>query len=156
MVFNADKTKLKWFSLKKPDVKQHHILVFEDEDTSVTFEPVKDLGILFVSSLSPVPLKLKKRLLDAYCGFINLIKSLPKLISSQQKTLAPQTYFQPFLMYGFQIWFPNKSNIDKPEKLRSSVARWMSRETSYNSSLINLYLFLISLLFQLSDTILFH
>ena len=32
MVFNADKTRLMWFSFKKPDVKEQPIVVFEDED----------------------------------------------------------------------------------------------------------------------------
>ena len=51
MVFNADKTKLIWFSLEEPDVKAQPILVFEDEDVSFAFEPVKDLGIVLVSTL---------------------------------------------------------------------------------------------------------
>ena len=60
MVFNADKTKLIWFSLKTPDVKEQPILVFEDEDVSFSFEPVKDLGFLFGSTL-PWTLHIEKK-----------------------------------------------------------------------------------------------
>ena len=79
MVFIADKTKPIRFSLKKP-VKVQLILVFEDEDVSFTFEPVKYLGIFFVSTLSWTP-HIEKQILDAYGRFINLKRSLLKLIS---------------------------------------------------------------------------
>ena len=100
-------SKLKWFlvlikpisygSLETSDVKEQSILVFEDEDVSFTFEPVKDLGILFVSTLSWTP-HVVKTLHDAYGRFINLKRSFQKLISSQQKALAYKTYIQQFLM----------------------------------------------------------
>ena len=51
MVVNADKTILIWFSFKKPDVKEQPVVVSENEDVSSTLEPVKDLGILFASTL---------------------------------------------------------------------------------------------------------
>ena len=56
-------------------------------------------------------------------------------------------------MYDTQIWFPNRTNIEKLEKIQSSVARWISRETSYKNRLIYLHLLPISLLLQLSDII---
>ena len=72
-------------------MKEQPKVVFEDEDVSFTFEPVKDLGILFVSTLYWTPHS-EKRIHDAYGHFINLKRSLPKLISSQQKALAYKTY----------------------------------------------------------------
>ena len=102
-------TKCPWFSLKTPDVKEQPKIVFEDADVSFTFETVKDLGILFVSSLSCTP-HLEKRIYDAYGRFINLKRSLPKLISSQQKALACQTYIQPFPMDGLPIKTIIRSN----------------------------------------------
>ena len=66
MVSIADETKLIWFSLEKPDVKEQPILVFEDEDVSITFEQVKDLGILFVSTFSwTLILKISKKVSES-------------------------------------------------------------------------------------------
>ena len=92
MVFNAHKTKLKWFSLKNTDLMEQPVVVFEDQDVSSTFEPVQDLGILFVSTLSWT-LHIEKGKQDAYGRFINLIRSLPESFSSQQKTLAYKPTF---------------------------------------------------------------
>ena len=118
MDFTADKTKLIWFSLKKPDVEEQPILVFEDEDGSLIFEPVKDLSIRFGSTFSWT-LIFKKEIHEAYGRLINLKRSLPKLISSQQKAFAYETYIQPLLINGSRIWFPNKTNIEKLKTLRA-------------------------------------
>ena len=82
MVFIADKTKLIWFSLKTPDVKEQPILVFEDEYVSFYFEPFKDLSFHFASTLSWI-LRIEKRLHDVYGRFISLKRNLSKLISSR-------------------------------------------------------------------------
>ena len=63
-VFNADKTNIIWFSLKKRDVKEQAIVDFEDADISFTFESVKDLFIIFVLTLFWIP-HIEKRIHDA-------------------------------------------------------------------------------------------
>ena len=87
MVFKAGKTKLRWFSLKKSDVKEQPIIVFEDEDVSFTFEPVEDPGILFASTLYWTPTL--KKINDAYGHFINLKKVSPSLSQVKKSSYLP-------------------------------------------------------------------
>ena len=154
MAFDADKTKLIWVPLKKPDVKEQPILVFEDQDVSFTLELLEDLGILFVSTLPWTPILKKGDMM--HTAVLSVSKKGPKAHLKFTKALAYQTYTQPFQMYGSQTWFPSKTNIEKLEKLQSSVTSWMSRETSYKCHLSHLKLLPISLLFQLSDIIFLH
>ena len=87
MAFDADKTRLIWVPLKKPDVKTQPILVFEDQDVSFTLEQVEDLGILFVSTLPWTP-HIEKRRHDAYGCFISLKKG-SQSSSQVHKKLLP-------------------------------------------------------------------
>ena len=76
--------KIKWFPMptkkthmvlfEKARCKGYSILVFEDEDVSFTFEPVKVLGILFISTLRCT--LIGKRIHDAYGHFITLKSEL--------------------------------------------------------------------------------
>ena len=130
--------KIKWFLIL---MKQNSLVLFEKArckgTTNITLRGRRRFIHLrtgqrslylfcFNTLLDPL---IKKKVHDAYGHFINLKRSLPKLISSQQKSLAYQTYNQSFLVYGSQIWFPTKTNIEKLEKFQRSVTRWMSRET---------------------------
>ena len=103
MVFKADRTKLIWFSLRKPDVKEQPKLDFEDEDVSFIFELVKDLGILFVSTLSCLPSPhTDKRIYDAYDRFNNLKESPEAYLKSTKRCCLPN------LLSTFpNVWLPN-------------------------------------------------
>ena len=88
MVFNADKTKHILFSLKKPDVKELPKVVFEDENVSFAFEPVKDLGILFVSTLSWTP-PIETRIHMMPTTVLSISKEVFQSLSQVNKKLLP-------------------------------------------------------------------
>ena len=66
----ADKTKLIWFSLERPDVKEQPIVLFEDEDVYSLSNGSKIL-VSFLFQPSPGP-HIEKRIHDACGRFINL------------------------------------------------------------------------------------
>ena len=73
-----------------------HGLNMTHEDVSFTVEPVKDLSILIVSTLSWTSMLKKEYMMPTAVLSISKSESLPKLISSQQKALAYQRGMQLF------------------------------------------------------------
>ena len=68
-------------------MKEQPIVVFEDEDVSFTLESIKDLGILFFSTLSWIP-PIEKRIHVAY-GHLSISHEVSQVLSQVNKKLLP-------------------------------------------------------------------
>ena len=109
-----------------------------------------DLGLSF-SSNSARSKHISDRLKACYIRIISLGRCLPLHLHSQIKTKLYKTYTLPKLLYGSQVWSPNRKNLSKLEQFQKNVSKWICKGATYKTRLIASGLLPINLLLKIND-----
>ena len=148
--FNAKKTQLISFDFQSQDcITDIPVLILDDHETFLQ-KSVVDLGLSFSSNLAWSK-HISDRLKACYIRIISLRKCLPLHLHSQSKTKLCKTYILPKLLYGSQVWSPNRKDLSKLEQFQKNVSKWICKGATYKTRLISSGLLPINLLLKIND-----
>ena len=71
-------------------------------------------------------------------------------LHSQIKTKLYKTYTLPKLLYGSQVWSPNRKDLSKLEQFQKNVSKWICKVATYKTRLISSGLLPINLLLKIN------
>ena len=81
-----------------------------------------------------------------------ILKKMSTLhLHSQIKTKLYKTYILPKLLYGSQVWSPNRKDLSKLEQFQKNVSKWICKGATYKTRLISSGLLPINLLLKIND-----
>ena len=111
------------------------VLILDDHEIFLQ-KSVVDLGLSFSSNLAWSK-HISDRLKACYIRIISLRRCLPPHLHSQIKIKLYKTYILPKLLYGSQVWSPNRKDLSKLEQFQKNVSKWICKGAIYKTRLIS-------------------
>ena len=153
--FNAKKTQLISFDFRSQDcITDIAVLILDDHEIFLQ-KSVVDLALSFSSNLAWSK-HISDRLKACYIRIISLRRCLPLHLHSQIKTKMYKTCILPKLLYGSQVWSPNRKDLSKLEQFQKNVSKWICKGATYKTRLISSGLLPIYLLLKVNDLLFLH